>query len=103
MATRETPPEISREINSPPLTNEHSRNPGELRTLSPERTFLRGAEFNSSRNCKGAGLTLGGVVTERSPVGQGIGTRQASPEVKPWAVMPRAWLNRVRWFSSAIM
>ncbi len=32
----------------------------------------------------------------------GSGIRQASPEVKPWSVMPRAWLNRARWFSTAI-
>ena len=30
------------------------------------------------------------------------GTRQTSPEEKPWSVMPRAWLNRARWFSRAI-
>ncbi|GLZ39586.1 MFS transporter [Actinokineospora sp. NBRC 105648] len=30
-----------------------------------------------------------------------VGTRQASPEVKPWSVMPSAWFIRARWFSSA--
>jgi Uma2 family endonuclease len=36
------------------------------------------------------------------PIHERAGRRHAAPEVNPWSVMPRAWLNRDRWFSTAI-
>ena len=38
----------------------------------------------------------------RFPGSYGSGTRQASPEVKPWSTMPSALFIRAREFSSAI-
>ncbi|GLY39391.1 hypothetical protein Amsp01_054150 [Amycolatopsis sp. NBRC 101858] len=54
-----------------------------------------------------------GTVPRRAPVARppgvrfpgsyyGSGTRQASPEVKPWSTMPSALFIRAREFSSAI-